>query len=165
MWIGPDIAFAPKDVDRLRAHSVPIACALYAQPGRRELNCRPLPDTSHLLFGTAGGLQEVEHAGCGILLIRRPVLMEVQRRFGLPFCDEVSAQLVIPFFLPVIGPHEDGYRWLESDFGLCDFARQCGFRVLADTTVRLWTFGVHGQSWEDIGAEPPRYANYNLAIG
>ena len=70
----------------------------------------------------------------------------------------------IPFSQPVIGPHDDGYRWLESDFGFCALARQCGYPILADTTLRLWSYGMHAQSWEDAGTDVSRYGTYSLRI-
>lgn len=35
-------------------------------------------------------------------------------------------------------------------------ARQCGFRMVADTTVRLWHIGSYAFGWEDAGMERPR---------
>lgn len=64
----------------------------------------------------------------------------------------------------MIGPHDNGWRRLESEFGFCELTRQAGFPVVADTTIRLWRQGRAVRSWEDVGAEPRRYATYHFTI-
>lgn len=56
---------------------------------------------------------------------------------------------------------------LVSGRGLCVFerARQCGFNVMADTTVRLWHYGQYGYAWEDAGVDRPRHATFTLNFG
>ncbi len=99
------------------------------------------------------------------MLIRRQVFMDVLQAHRLPICDERSRRFMIPFFQPVVGPHEDEYRWLDSDFGFCELARRCGHRVMADTTVRVWWVGSYGYSWEEAGNAPQRYATFFLSLG
>lgn len=164
MWVGSKIGFLPDDVERLRRLNTPMACALYPRPGEQRLWCQPLPGNSLLLFGAQGGLHEMQHAGLGFMLVRRAVFLDIQKRHGLPICHDQDPQPIIPFFQPVIGPYEDGYRWLESDFAFCEWARQCGYSVVADTTIRVFVEGPYLHGWEDAGAAPARYASYHLKI-
>lgn len=165
MWIDSDIGFDADAVDRLRSHGEPIVCGVYPQKGRRVLACHVLPGTPELVFGAGGGLTEVLYAGGGFLHVRRRVYMDVMRRFGLPLCNEAQGRPLIPFFRPMVRPHDDGAWYLAEDFAFCEAARQCGHRVLADTSVRLWHIGQHTYGWEDAGVAPERYDTFRLALG
>jgi GT2 family glycosyltransferase len=36
---------------------------------------------------------------------------------------------------------ETGPWYLAEDYAFCERARQCGFKIMADTTIRLWHIG------------------------
>jgi hypothetical protein len=44
---------------------------------------------------------------------------------------------MIPFFQPQVIPDGNGHWYLAEDHSFCYRARQCGFRVMADTTIRM----------------------------
>ena len=54
---------------------------------------------------------------------------------------------------------------LNEDYAFCERARQCGHKIMVDTTVRLWHVGLYRYSWEDAGSDKDRFANYNFAVG
>lgn len=164
LWIDSDIAFRPDDVERLRRHGLPIACGIYPQKGPRSLASHVLPGTPRLAFGEAGGLAEILYASAGFLLVRREVYLAVQGRFRLPVCNERFARPTVPYFQPMLRPIDDGHWYLAEDYAFCERARQCGFRVFADTTIRLWHVGSCRYGWEDAGSERQRHGSFTLSL-
>jgi hypothetical protein len=164
MWIDSDIAFEPQSVDRLRSHGLPVACGLYPKKGERALSSQLLPGTDRLVFGQGGGLVEIRYAAAGFLYTRREVYLEIQRREQLPMCNRRIGQPTLPFFLPMVVPDGDDHRYLGEDFSFCERLRRCGFRIVADTTIRLQHIGIYGYSWEDLGGSLPRSASYELSF-
>lgn len=162
MWIDSDIGFDAGAVDRLRSHELPIVSGVYAQKGKRAIACQTMPGTSHLVFGKEGRLYEVLYVGAGFLHVRREVYSTIQQRLELPMCNEKFGRPMIPFFLPVTRRHEDGYWYLGEDYAFCQRARDCGYQIMADTTIRLWHYGSCGYGWEDSGIERDRYDTFTL---
>ena len=165
MWIDSDVEFHPDAVDQLRAHGLPICCGVYPQKGRRALACHVLPGTPQMIFGKAGGLNELLYAGAGFLHVRRHVYLTVQHRLNLPVTNERFGSPMIPFFRPMLHPIEDGTWYLAEDYAFCERARQCGFKVVADTTIRLWHVGSYTYGWEDSGLERERTGSFTLHLG
>jgi hypothetical protein len=112
LWIDADMAFDPDDVDRLRAHQLPIVCAIAAKKGARSLACHALPETTEFVFGAAGGLTELFYAGTGFLLVRRQVYLDIQERLALPVCNQRFGRPVVPFFQPMIRTDAQGHWYL-----------------------------------------------------
>jgi len=166
MWIDADMAFEPSSVARLRSHNLPIVCGLYPTKVEKRLTSTLLPGTSQVTFGRDGGLLEIKYAATGFLYTRRQVYLDVQQREPLPVCNrQHGGPGVIPFFLPMIvqaGPED--CRYLSEDFSFCERARRAGHRVWADTTIRLQHIGIYGYSWEDLGGNLVRHANYVLRV-
>jgi len=71
---------------------------------------------------------------------------------------------MIPFFLPLLHPIEEGIWYLAEDYAFCERARQCGFKVMADTSVRLWHVGNYTYGWEDSGLERERTGSFTLHL-
>jgi hypothetical protein len=164
-WIDADVEFHPDAVDRLRAHRLPIVGGIYPQKGKRAIACHPLPGSPKIVFGKDGGLVEILYAGAGFLLVRREVYLSVQRRLGLEICNERFNSPMIPFFHPMVHRTEDGYWYLAEDWAFCERARQCGYKIMADTAIRLWHVGSYSYGWEDAGRGPERFGSYVLNLG
>jgi hypothetical protein len=164
MWIDSDIGFHPDGVDRLRSHQQPIVCGIYPQKGKRSLACHALPGTPQLRFGREGGLHEILYAGTGFLLVRREVYLRVQRELALPVCNERFGHPMVPYFQPLTHTDEDGTWYLAEDYAFSQRTRACGYRVMADTTIRLWHIGKHRYGWEDAGVDRERYPNFTLHL-
>lgn len=164
-WIDADIGFTADDVERLLAHDVPIVAATYPQKGRRALTCHVLPGTEQLVFGEQGGLLEVLYVGTGFLLVRREVYETMGQQLELPVCNErFPGRPLVPYFLPMLRADGPGHWYLAEDFAFCERARQCGFHIMLDTTIRLQHFGGYGYSWEDAGSAVDRYKTYHYRI-
>ena len=168
MWIDADVGFDPDDVDKLRRRNVPIVCGIYPQKGRRVLACHVLPGTEKLIFGDEGGLTELLYAGTGFLLVRREAYETIHHELQLPLCNErFGGRPMVPYFQPMshpdsTGPNVTGHWYLAEDFAFCERARQAGFNIYADTSVRLMHYGNYGYSWEDAGMELQRYRTFHF---
>ncbi|MDR3637290.1 MAG: hypothetical protein P4L84_26025 [Isosphaeraceae bacterium] len=162
MWIDADVDFHPDAVDQLRACGMPIVCGIYPQKGKRALACHIMPGTPSLVFGRGGGPVEILYAGTGFLLVRREVYLTMQKQLPLPVTNERFGAPMIPFFQPALHPIEDGSWYLAEDFAFCQRARTCGFRIMADTSIRLWHIGTYPYSWEDAGIDRERTGSFTL---
>ena len=162
MWIDSDVVFDPDAVDRLRRHNLPIVCGIYAQKGKRAIACHVLPGTESMTFGKKGGVQELLYAATGFLHVRRIVYQRLQQMLSLPVCNERFGRPMIPFFAPMVVPDDEGHWYLAEDFAFSERTRQCGFKIFADTTLRLWHVGTYAYGWEDAGAEPRLHEDFAL---
>lgn len=161
LWIDSDIGFHPNAVDKLRAHSLPIVCGIYPKKGKRELACHIIPGTKQMTFGNGGGLHEIRYAPTGFLHVRREVYEQVQEQLELPVCNQNFGRPMIPFFEPMIHQLYDGHWYLAEDFAFSERARQCGFNIMADTSIRLWHVGMYEYGWEDAGLERDRFGTFH----
>ena len=166
IWIDSDIGFDPDDVDRVRNHQLPLCCGIYPKKGLREIACHVMPGTQCVDFGENGGLLEILYAGTGFLHVRREVYDSIREELSLPACNEHFGPAVYPYFQPMtVGHPRSGGSWyLGEDYAFCERARQCGYKIMADTTIRLTHIGRYGFTWEDAGSEMPRYASYRLNL-
>jgi hypothetical protein len=164
LWVDSDVAFDPDAIDRLRAHRLPIVCGLYACKGRRRFACEFLPGSGPISFGKGGGLIEVLYAGFGFMHTRREVYDQMRGILRMPACNQRFGPPLYPWFLPTLIPDSSGHWYLGEDYAFCERARQCGFRVMADTGVRLWHIGSYAYSWEDAGADRTRYGTYTYHL-
>ncbi len=165
LWIDSDVDFHPDSVDRLRSHGLPIVGAIYPQKGKRALASHIMPGTPKVVFGKEGGLIEILYAGAGFLHVRREVYLAIQKRQQLPMCNERFRAPMIPFFHSMVHPCEDGHWYLAEDYAFCQRARACGFKIMADTTIRLWHVGNYAYGWEDAGVERGRFETFVLNLG
>ncbi len=166
LWIDADIAFSPEAVDRLRSHGLPVICGIYAKKGenQRSFACKFPPGTSVVGFGKAGGLIELSFAGTGFLLTRREVYQTMQEHLRLPVCNERFGPSMIPFFQPTVIPDGQSSWYLGEDYSFSHRARECGYKIMADTTVRLGHVGSYAFGWEETGSERTRYDSYDFYI-
>lgn len=165
MWIDADVGFHAEDVDRLREHGLPFVCGVYVKKGVRALSCHVIPGTKEIVFGEQGGLVELKYAATGFLLTHRKVYEEIQEKLALPTCNEQFGRAMTPYFMPLIGEDRGEPWYLAEDFAFCERARQCGYQIWADTTIRLWHYGAYAYSWEDAGQNSKRYRTYRFALG
>jgi hypothetical protein len=165
MWIDADTEFHPDAIDRLRSHNLPIVAGVCAQKNKRAIACHVIPGTPNMKFGREGGLVEVLYAGTGFILIRREVYLTMQERLHLPMCNERFQSQMLPFFHPMLHQCDDGYWYLAEDFAFCERARQSGFKIMVDTTIRLWHVGSYAYGWEDAGIDRERFETFVLNFG
>jgi hypothetical protein len=69
----------------------------------------------------------------------------------LPECrGGYDGATVIPFFRPALVPEGDGICYLSEDFSFCHRAALAGFKIIADTTIRVGHIGRHTYTWDDL---------------
>jgi hypothetical protein len=164
LWIDADTGFHPDAVERLRSHAEPIVCGIYPKKGKRELAIHAMPGTTEILFGKRGGLIELQYAPTGFLLVRQPVYERMREVLALPACIADTGRTVVPYYAPLVRPDREGWWYLAEDFAFCERARQCGFRIMADTTIRLWHLGSYDYGWEEAGGPIPRFHSYRFRL-
>jgi hypothetical protein len=72
---------------------------------------------------------------------------------------------VVPYFQPLIVDDGDGdHAYLGEDYSFCERARRCGYKIFADSTIRLQHIGLYGYSWEDLGGSLQRFPTYHLGL-
>ncbi len=133
--------------------------------GKRSVACQVLPGTQRIVFGKEGGLIELQYAGSGFMHVRCQVYQAIQQQLQLPVCNEVFGRPMIPFFYPSLHDFQDGQWYLAEDYAFCQRARDVGFKIMADTTIRLWHVGEYAYGWEDAGTERQLYHNFVLNFG
>ena len=78
-------------------------------------------------------------------------------------CNELfRGRPTIPFFQPVSVPQLDSWWSLGEDYSFSHRARECGFRVMADTGIRLWHVGNYRYGWEEAGSEAQRFETFHM---
>ncbi|HWG45648.1 MAG TPA: class I SAM-dependent methyltransferase [Gemmataceae bacterium] len=164
LWIDADVVFDPNDVEKLRRHDLPLVCGIYPKKARRQFACAFLPEMRQVVFGAKGGVVEILYGGFGFVLTRRPLYETMQRQLKLPVCNKRSPSPLVPYFAPLIAGEGEEACYLGEDYAFCERARRCGFRVLADTTIRLWQVGAYRFGWEDAGRDVERFPDYTLHL-
>jgi hypothetical protein len=164
MWIDSDTGFQADDVERLRSHNLPICAGICAQKGRLALAAKTMPGTSSITFGQAGGLVELLYAGTGFLHVRKEVYTAIQEKCRLPECNVSTGRPIIPFFLPLVAPIDGEPFYLSEDYSFCERARQSGFKIMADSTIRLWHIGTYRYGWEDAARAPMRHDSFVFPV-
>jgi hypothetical protein len=160
LWVDSDMVFHPDDVEKLRGHGLPIVAGIYAKKSRAEFACEFLHATPQIVFGKGGDLHEIRYAGCGFMLTRRAAYDQIRRQLALPECNQRFGLPIVPYFLPMLVPDGAGQWYLAEDYAFCERARQCGLKVMADSSIRLLHVGSYGFGWEDIGHPRKKCATY-----
>lgn len=164
--IASDIRFHPDAVDQLRLHPQPIVCGIYPGPEPGRLSCDLPPGIETLTLGQEGTLLKVPRSAAGFLLVRRQVYVTMQQQLQLPLCQsQLSGRALIPFFQPMVVSERGRDRYLTGGRAFTERARQCGYHLLADTSVRLERIGDYAYGWEDVGGTLPRHSTVRLRFG
>jgi hypothetical protein len=163
-WIDSDVVFDPNDVDKLRAHDLPNVCGLYVKKGTNQFACTFKAGTGAMQFGTAGGLNEITYSGMGFNYIRREVYDGVQKAGNLPEClgSYDPCHKIIPYFMPGIYEERGELRYFSEDFSFCRRAKDAGFRVMADTSIKLGHVHRYVRTWDDL---PDRLSYASMNVG
>ncbi len=164
MWIDSDVVFDPDDISRLRAHGLPFTCGLYSKKGPRQFACEFLPGTPAIRFGQSGGPVEIRFCGFGFTHTRKEVYQTIHTRLKLPICNRRFGSLLVPYFEPLVVNDPRGPWSLSEDYAFCQRARECGFKVFADTRIRLWHVGPYRYGWEDAGSTKERFVDYTFHL-
>ena len=150
MWIDADVQFNPNDVEKLRNHNLPICAGLYPKKGHAEMACHFLPGTERVMLGKQGGLIEMQFVGLGFAHTRAEVYSRMKEQFELPDCNQRFGPAITPWFQPSVVNDPLCTWYLGEDYSFCTRARMCGFKVMADTSIRLGHIGKYTWTWDDF---------------
>lgn len=136
MWLDADIEFQPADVCKLWNLDVDIAVAAYAMK-------RPDRPLSAWKDGKLVRLEdcpkepfEVEYAGTGFMMIRRNV---IETLAGTAESYEGPHGRVPALYMTPVW--NDGFE--SEDYHFCRKAREAGFKVMIDPSIRLGHWGLY----------------------
>ncbi len=161
-FIDSDIGFDPIDALRLLARPEPVVAGIYAKKGRREFASIFAEGVGEVVFGAhAFGLYPLKYAATGFLRVKASTLRRMVDELPLPLCNTQWGRGEWPFFRPIIVPQGEGREhYLGEDWAFSHRLAQIGVTPMADTSIRLWHHGRYAYGWEDVGAEPKRFATY-----
>lgn len=135
MWIDADIEFEPVDVARLWNMNVDIACGVYAMKKKDEQWFAAWKDGALVKdLDQFKGPVEVDYAGTGFLLISRTViekLAQTSESYEGPN-GRVPALYMTPIYNDIFE---------SEDYFFCRKAREAGFKIIMDPSVRLGHYG------------------------
>lgn len=120
IWIDSDMAWTPEDFLKLYESDKDIVSGVYISD--HGVFMYTPSDKAHLL---QTDLVEITHAGFGFIAIKQGVFEAMPRPwFQIRFAKQIIDQK------EYLVPYGEDYSWCES-------ARQCGFKIYLDPTVRL----------------------------
>jgi hypothetical protein len=110
---------------------------------------RTLEDQGTYPFGTTGGLFEIRYLSSGCMAIKREVLQKMVDTKRVHLCNPKTLNFY-PFFTPCEVYLNDEWIYLSEDWAFCHRARELGYRVFCDSTVKLGHIGPKVYDWDDF---------------
>ena len=135
MWLDADIQFEPDDVGKLWEMNADIGVGVYAMKKRNKQwfaawkNGALVKDLDQFKEPI-----EVDYAGTGFMMIRRNVIEKLAS--SQPSYEGPDGRVPALYMTPV---HNDGFE--SEDYHFCRIAREAGFKVMMDPSVRLKHWG------------------------
>lgn len=150
IWIDGDVDFEIEDLKKLQTSEKDIIAGVYPFKGHPELTFDPLYDDQEIIFGEGGGVYEVHCVATGFLYTKRDVYTSMVDKLKLPLCNTSFDCPSYPWFRPNVWEQEDRHYYLGEDFSFCKYAKQCGYEIYVDSTIKLTHYGKYGYTWEDL---------------
>lgn len=162
-----DDVLIPDEATNLYKHNTPIVAGLYMArqfPNTPQMyQCSPNKDTPGMyvpvLDYSPGTLQEVDAVGAGCLLVQAEVFRDLRRKWDArKVAALISADDVANTYAPwaetnwfahmgmKLSPWFEFLDILGEDFYFCERAREAGYRIFCDTSVRCIHLGELGYS-------------------
>jgi hypothetical protein len=161
MWIDSDVGFDPRSVDQIRSYGLPICSAAYPFKGHPEMTIQLLDSDKdkEIEFGENGYLLEIAAAATGFLYTKKEVYEAIRKQRNLPLCNTSFGAPTYPFFHPNIFNENGEDYYLGEDFSFCRYARDAGYKIILDTTVKLKHIGLYPYQWEDLQYKRPELSS------
>lgn len=138
--IDDDITFSPQDADHIielcnNGHDVIVGA--YPVHNGGHMACRFMPGVSQYQIGPDQPPMEIVYGGTGFMAIHRRVIDALVADMPLCHTDQPWSFFNLFPTMVVENPDAGGHELLSEDWGLCALARQKGFKIWLDATVKL----------------------------
>ena len=135
MWLDADIESTPEDVAKLWNLQADIAVGVYAMKKRDKQWFAAWKDGSLVKdLDQFTNPIEVDYAGTGFMLISRNVIERLVQT--AESYDGPNGRVPALYMTPI---HNDGFE--SEDYHFCRKAREAGFKIMMDPSVRLGHWG------------------------
>lgn len=139
LMIDDDISFSVDEAEKIVAETLKtegIVCAAYPIRSGAHLAIRGNGDSEGAVtFAPDQPLQEIEYAATGFMAVHRKVIDAMIPT--LQICHEDQPWAFWPMFTPLIVPMGPAQAYLSEDWAFCHRARELGFKVYVDPTIKL----------------------------
>ena len=157
--IDSDIWFRPEDAISLaeKAMEYDIVAAMYMTRGLENQPALMLPDHP-VIFAANAMPVEAPFVSTGFVAVNRKVFQALSEE--LPLCHRGWSDRGVdtsfwPFYMPYTIPWDDeGHIYLSEDWAFCQRAKDMGFKVWLDPSIRLGHFGQTMFTLEDLIRAP-----------
>jgi len=144
LFVDADIEFSPEDVAKLWNMDTDIAVAAYSMKRPdNPLSAWKDGELLEIAEDTPNPL-EVEYAGTGFMMIDRGVFLKMRQEW--PEIEHIEGQDLTPcwaFFDCRVEDDKGKKVYLSEDYFFCKRARELGYKILMDTSIRLGHWGTH----------------------
>ena len=113
---------------------------------------RTLDNQDEIVCGKNGAIEEVRYVSTGCMAIRRRVLEKMSQSGMVHLCHPKSLRFY-PFFTPMEKLLSDRWIYLSEEWAFCQRAKQLGFKVWCDFSVKLGHIGTQVFSWDNFVME------------
>lgn len=136
MWLDADIEFEPEHVAKLWSMDADIGVGIYCMKKKNEQWFAAWQGGKLVKDLDQFGKEpiEVDYAGTGFMMIRRAVIEKLVETSGT--YEGPKGRVPALYMTPI---HNDCFE--SEDYHFCRKAREAGFKVMADPTVRLIHWG------------------------
>lgn len=153
-FVDDDILFDPHDIvkmcSKMQEADLPILAGAYVKKQSEDTHfaVKTFKDIAYT-FGKDAPVQEVEMVSTGFMAISKKVIQKMVDENVVPLCHPEDIKFY-PFFQPY--PKQVGGRWvyLSEDWAFCDRAKQLGFKMYVDGSVKLGHAGRYVYNWDDL---------------
>ena len=153
-FIDDDINISTFDMSKLITMAyemkLPIVGAAYTTKSKNNpgLAVRPLQQ-GKLEFGKKGKVYEMRSVSTGCMAIKREVFEKMIEKETIHYCRHGNHQYY-PFFQHREGQIDGLWEDLSEDWWFCEKARELGFNIYCDTTIKTGHIGPYEFTWDDI---------------
>ena len=108
---------------------------------------RTLEDKGNYVFGKLGQIFEVRYISSGCMAVKRRVFQEMINAETVHLCNPDTLAFY-PFFTPMETQLNGQWIYLSEDWSFCEKARNLGFKVWVDSTIKLGHIGPKVYDWD-----------------
>lgn len=157
LFLDDDIGYDPFDVlrvCRLAMEKKSIAGATYIVKAEKNpyITAKPFPGQV-INFAPDAEPVEVRMLATGCMAISWDVIRAMSK--NLPLCHELTMPFY-PFFQPYAKQIDGQWMYLGEDWAFCERAKEHGFKLWLDPSVRLRHSGTYSYTLDDLVREPKK---------